>query len=299
MKTVRRAQSWKEFWETIALSSDPVAAIDLWGIQYSRYWETCRKLTHLLDLGPSDVVLNVGCGTGLFDRFAASSVGRWIAIDFAWNMVQSAQAKNNHNAKVYVMQANAQQLPFANGTFDKAIAYSVTHGMSLNEVGLMMREMARVTKLSGLLLIGDIPERLPEQNLWSRISFAYCSEGPQGVVWRLLLRATAPLRLLLRGAKRSYLIKTQRLVPIRKPAYIAFFRRQDLIKLAKSVGLEAEVVDKERDAGYYDGRFSLLLKKDSGCGSQHAAADYCKEQPWAEPSSLARESADWLRPMSW
>lgn len=256
--------SWREYWEALATSADPLAATDLWDIVRSRYGRMCRELAALLDAGPTDLVLNIGCGTGLFERCAAAQVRGWVAMDFAWNMARTAKLNNSGNELVRVVQGSGLALPFADGVFDKALAYSVTHYMTLDELGSMMREMARVTRPGALLLIGDIAEKLPEQSLRSRLSAAYRSAGAKGVLHRLLMRLSAPARLLIRRAKFAYLLATRRLVPVDKPAPISFFSRRDLIELARGLGLEAEAVEQGSGA-FYRGRFNLLLRKPRSC----------------------------------
>jgi SAM-dependent methyltransferase len=93
-------------------------------------------------------VVDVGCGPGaltaeLVARLGAASVA---AVDPSEPFVAAARARN---PGVDVRQASAEMLPFADGTFDAALAQLVVHFMSDPVAGLA--EMARVTRPGGVI----------------------------------------------------------------------------------------------------------------------------------------------------
>lgn len=93
-------------------------------------------------------VLDVGCGPGaltteLVARLGAAAVA---AVDPSAPFVAAARARH---PGVDVRQAAAEQLPFADGTFDAALAQLVVHFMVDPVAGLA--EMARVTRPGGVL----------------------------------------------------------------------------------------------------------------------------------------------------
>jgi SAM-dependent methyltransferase len=90
--------------------------------------------------------LDVGCGPGgltaeLAVRLGAENVS---AIDPSEAFVEAARARN---PQVDVRRAPAEEIPFADDTFDFALAQLVVHFMTDAVAGL--REMARVTRQSG------------------------------------------------------------------------------------------------------------------------------------------------------
>jgi SAM-dependent methyltransferase len=90
--------------------------------------------------------LDVGCGPGgltaeLAVRLGAENVS---AIDPSEAFVEAARARN---PEVDVRHAPAEEIPFADDTFDFALAQLVVHFMTDAVAGL--REMARVTRRSG------------------------------------------------------------------------------------------------------------------------------------------------------
>jgi SAM-dependent methyltransferase len=93
-------------------------------------------------------VLDVGCGPGsltaeLVARLGAEAVA---AVDPSESFVAAARARY---PGVDVRQATAEALPFANATFDAALAQLVVHFMTDPVAGV--REMARVTRPGGLV----------------------------------------------------------------------------------------------------------------------------------------------------
>lgn len=93
------------------------------------------------------LVLDVGCGPGaltgeLVRRLGARSV---VAADPAPGFVEAARERHG----VRVEHAPAERLPFADDTFDAALAQLVVHFMTDPVAGL--REMARVTRPGGVV----------------------------------------------------------------------------------------------------------------------------------------------------
>lgn len=255
-----RPRNWREYWESFALHPNPRAAIDCWDVSRGRYARKRRELAALLDPRPGEAVLNIGCGAGSLETLAAAPVRRWVALDLAWNMARRTRDSARGNGHVHVIQASALQLPLAGGAFDKALAHSVTQYLSPGEVGRLLEEMARVTKPDAVIILGDIVERREGSGYWQGLRAVYEREDARGVALRLLLRLSAPVRLLARGAKFRFLVAVRGLNPADKPAPLTCFGRQELIGLARRLGLAAEPVE-EGNAAYYRGRFSLVLRK--------------------------------------
>lgn len=90
-------------------------------------------------------VLEVGCGTGLvlqrIARFAASARG----IDLSPGMLELARERG-----LTVVEGSATELPFENETFDVTCSFKVLP--HIPEVELALREMARVTRIGGVVI---------------------------------------------------------------------------------------------------------------------------------------------------
>jgi SAM-dependent methyltransferase len=105
-----------------------------------------RPFTDFARVEPGQRVLDVGCGPGALTAELVGRLGtdRVTACDPAEQFV--AAARERHPG-VRVEQAPAEQLPFAEDSFDAALAQLVVHFMSDPVAGL--REMARVTRSGG------------------------------------------------------------------------------------------------------------------------------------------------------
>ena len=94
------------------------------------------------------LVLDVGCGPGALTSELARRVGAHAvtAVDPSPGFVEAAQERN---PDVAVRQAEAEQLPFDDESFDAALAQLVVHFMAEPIAGL--REMRRVTRSGGVV----------------------------------------------------------------------------------------------------------------------------------------------------
>ena len=112
-------------------------------------------------------VLDVGCGPGALTGELVTHVGadRVSAVDPSESFVRAARERN---PGVDVRLAPAENLPFANGSFDVSLAQLVVHFMSDPVTGL--REMTRVTRSRGAVAacVWDFAgERAPLSVFWA------------------------------------------------------------------------------------------------------------------------------------
>ncbi|MGH2476936.1 MAG: class I SAM-dependent methyltransferase [Candidatus Limnocylindrales bacterium] len=114
--------------------------------RYSR--QLSPQMADLAGVRGRQRVLDVGCGPGALTAELATRVGAAAvsAVDPSEPFVAAARSRN---PGVQVVQASAEDLPFADRTFDAALAQLVVHFMPDPVAGLA--EMARVTRRDGVV----------------------------------------------------------------------------------------------------------------------------------------------------
>lgn len=112
-------------------------------------------------------VLEVGCGTGLILKRIEPVAKRAVGIDLSSGMLEKARERG-----LEVYKANATELPFDDATFDVVYSFKVLAHVEAIDVAL--REMARVTRKNGVLIL----------EFYNRMSLRYLAKkvgGPQKI----------------------------------------------------------------------------------------------------------------------
>lgn len=116
-----------------------------------------EALADSLGIQPSHRVLEMGCGTGQDSVFFAKRLGPQGSLflqDLSRPMVEEARRKLAGQAcSVEFATANGAYLPFPDRQFDIAFHFGGINTFA--EVGRAFREMARVTRIGGKVVIGD------------------------------------------------------------------------------------------------------------------------------------------------
>jgi len=110
-----------------------------------------KAILNRFPLSKSEKVLDVGCGTGETSVYIAENFGaQVVAVDIHPLMMTHAQNRIiEAGVDVELIQANAEQMPFQDQSFDKIIAESVT---VFTKMERSLSEYHRVLKPRGLLL---------------------------------------------------------------------------------------------------------------------------------------------------
>src|SRR5712692_7637246 len=132
-----------------------VASLETRG-QSTGYAGVIRSLIEEVHLQPGETILDVGCGSGVLDRWLARHTGgahRIVAVDIHRTLLHEAAAlakKDGLEQIIEFREGNAEAIPFPDNSFDVAMSATV---MELLDADRMLREMIRVTKPGGRVAI--------------------------------------------------------------------------------------------------------------------------------------------------
>jgi ubiquinone/menaquinone biosynthesis C-methylase UbiE len=95
-----------------------------------------------------DNLLDVGCGANLtYDLSAVERGVKLVGVDFAYNFLRLAP----RNDRISLVQADVEQLPFADQSFDAAVCSEVAEHVP--DDNAVVSEIARVLRPNGLLFL--------------------------------------------------------------------------------------------------------------------------------------------------
>jgi ubiquinone/menaquinone biosynthesis C-methylase UbiE len=116
--------------------------------------ETGEWVLDLLEISPTDAVLELGSGPGVALELAAKRLpqGRIVGVDVSQTMVEMARHRNHHAievGRVEVKLGTADDLPFGDATFDAALTINSLHiwtdpVAALREIRRTMRPGGRI-----------------------------------------------------------------------------------------------------------------------------------------------------------
>ncbi len=104
-------------------------------------------MTNMLKPGPSDRVLDIGCGNGRFVFFKRPSCGELVGIDAGAHFAPETLRS------VDLARGDVRLLPFAEGSFDKAYSLDVLEHLNEEGVVSMLSEARRVLRPGGKFFV--------------------------------------------------------------------------------------------------------------------------------------------------
>lgn len=126
------------------------AIYDTIGINYAELRRPDPRIASIISqaLGPARTVLNVGAGTGSYEPADCKVT----AVEPSLEMI-----RKRSSSAARAIQASAEELPFADASFDASMAILTIHHWADKQAGL--REMRRVTRGPVVLLTFDPSHR--------------------------------------------------------------------------------------------------------------------------------------------
>ncbi len=135
-QALRRAYTlWATFYDAV-----------IYFLRWSR-----RRSFALLNIGPEDLVLLVGCGTGADFEFLPRT-SRTVAVDLTPAMLRKARGRIG-DRRVTLAEMDAMRLGLPDDTFDKTVLHLIL--AVVPDAVPALREAERVTKPGGKLVVLD------------------------------------------------------------------------------------------------------------------------------------------------
>ncbi|MGA2332016.1 MAG: methyltransferase domain-containing protein [Syntrophales bacterium] len=144
------------------------AIFDEWPEKYDQWFTTpigylVRKyeselILDFLKPAPAEMILDAGCGTGVFTRDIISSGSQVIGLDISFPMLRRAREKSG-GVRFHPIWGDISTLPFREESFDKIV--SVTALEFIADAKSSVAELFRVAKRGGVVVVATLNSRSP------------------------------------------------------------------------------------------------------------------------------------------
>jgi ubiquinone/menaquinone biosynthesis C-methylase UbiE len=141
---------------------------DDWAEKYDLWFETpigklikgyeSKLVLRMLTPGPGEVILDAGCGTGIFTTEILETGARVVGLELAFDMLRRAMTKCPGQTFQSVI-GDMQRIPFADDSFHKAI--SITAIEFIQDARIAVAELFRVTKAGGCIVVATLNSLSP------------------------------------------------------------------------------------------------------------------------------------------
>ena len=141
---------------------------DEWPEKYDQWFETpigsiVRKyeidlMLDFLKPAPGEIVLDAGCGTGVFTRDILSAGSKVVGLDVSFPMLRRAQKKAG-GFHFHPIKGDISILPFREESFDKVV--SITALEFIADAKSAVAELFRVAIRGGVVVVATLNSRSP------------------------------------------------------------------------------------------------------------------------------------------
>jgi len=113
--------------------------------QYSEEQETkIKAVLDEIDFQPNNIMLDIGCGTGILFKHIKNSAKLLIGLDISLSLLKRAKVQTKQYHNITVIRADADHTPFKNKTFHTIFAITLLQNMP--NPAATIREIKRISK---------------------------------------------------------------------------------------------------------------------------------------------------------
>jgi len=115
-----------------------------------------------LKLSSMESVLDIGCGTGFLFPHLNKKVGFLVGVELSLQALHEAKKRTKRMPNVFLVQADADNLPFPDHLFEGAFVVSVLQNMP--KPSKTLSEMKRVCKSQAQFVVTGLKKKFTEKN---------------------------------------------------------------------------------------------------------------------------------------
>ena len=124
----------------------------MYDARYGEEQETKYKVAMKgLNVSSSSLILDVGCGTGLFFTYVAEKAKMVVGLDISSKLLAKAKERAKNLCNVHLVRGDADHLPFKKHTFTVVSAFTLLQNMPKPLTTL--KEIKRTAKPKGLVVV--------------------------------------------------------------------------------------------------------------------------------------------------
>jgi ubiquinone/menaquinone biosynthesis C-methylase UbiE len=151
---------WVNFWNTNAIV-DKTSAHEKVGrtiagipITPEKWQEVLNDLEQQMELKPEDKLLDIGAGSGVISIPFSKKVKQVTALDVSEKLL----AEMRNMTGITTLMADAREVEFEAGSFDKAVIYFAIQHFTEEETVRLILKIGKWLRPGGILYLGDIPD---------------------------------------------------------------------------------------------------------------------------------------------
>jgi len=217
------------------------------------YADVIDSIVTLSGVSKCSTLLEVGCASGFLAWGLSPRLCHYVGLDIAPRAVETAKKLKLKNAEFRV--ADGKRLSLADSSVDAAISYDVfTNFPSFAYGADIIREMLRVVRPGGRVLIGSIPDAARREHYEKRmVAVAAELEARYGPLPPdPELKPLGPLDRI-----RNWLR------PVNPSIVCYYFNRNDFLNFGEELGVSVELTDIHPMNPYVGYRFNAIYTKNA------------------------------------